>query len=119
MAQISKVLRSVEDNGLMFHCPGCDQNHLIYQGAGSGPRWTWNGDADKPTFTPSILVRTGHYVPSHNSDDCWCTYYEKHLDEKEKFTCGICHSFVTDGRIQFLTDCTHGLAGQTVDLPEF
>ena len=29
-----------------------------------------------------------------------------------------CHSFVTDGRIQFLADCTHPLAGQTVDLPE-
>ena len=31
----------------------------------------------------------------------------------------VCHSFVTDGRIQFLGDCTHSLAGQTVDLPEF
>lgn len=30
----------------------------------------------------------------------------------------VCHSFVTDGRIQFLSDCTHSLAGQTVDLPE-
>jgi hypothetical protein len=29
-----------------------------------------------------------------------------------------CHSFVTDGRIQFLSDSTHALAGQTVDLPE-
>ena len=28
-----------------------------------------------------------------------------------------CHSFVRDGGIQFLTDCEHGLAGQTVDLP--
>ena len=28
-----------------------------------------------------------------------------------------CHSFVTDGRIQFLSDSTHVLAGQTVDLP--
>jgi hypothetical protein len=31
----------------------------------------------------------------------------------------VCHSFVTDGRIQFLEDCTHELAGQTVDLPEW
>ncbi len=31
----------------------------------------------------------------------------------------ICHSFVTDGRIQFLSDCTHPLAGQTVDIPEW
>ncbi len=29
----------------------------------------------------------------------------------------VCHTFVTDGRIQFLGDCTHVMAGQTVDLP--
>lgn len=32
--------------------------------------------------------------------------------------CVVCHSFVTAGRIEFLPDCTHALAGQTVDLPE-
>jgi hypothetical protein len=30
----------------------------------------------------------------------------------------LCHSFVRDGRIEFLSDCTHSLAGQTVELPE-
>ena len=28
----------------------------------------------------------------------------------------VCHTFVTDGRIQYLGDCTHALAGQTVDM---
>jgi hypothetical protein len=31
----------------------------------------------------------------------------------------VCHSFVTDGRIQFLDDSTHELAGETADLPEW
>jgi hypothetical protein len=31
----------------------------------------------------------------------------------------ICHSFITDGRIQFLGDCTHRLAGQTVPIPDW
>ena len=31
----------------------------------------------------------------------------------------VCHSFVVDGRIQFLGDCTHELACQTVDIPDF
>jgi hypothetical protein len=31
----------------------------------------------------------------------------------------VCHSFVIDGRIQFLSDSTHVLAGQTVDLPKW
>jgi hypothetical protein len=36
-------------------------------------------------------------------------------DERKTF---VCHSFVTDGRIQYLGDCTHAMAGQTVDLPD-
>lgn len=31
----------------------------------------------------------------------------------------VCHSFVTAGRIQFLGDSTHALAGQTVDVPDW
>lgn len=30
----------------------------------------------------------------------------------------ICHSFIKDGMIQFLGDCTHELKGKTVKLPE-
>jgi hypothetical protein len=28
----------------------------------------------------------------------------------------MCHSFVVDGRIEYLSDCTHEMAGMTVDL---
>lgn len=94
--------------------------HAIGIGSGSGPRWTYNGNPDKPTFSPSVLVRTGHYVSDRKStDDCWCDYNAEHPDDPAPFTCVICHSFVRDGRIQFLGDCTHALAGQTVDLPEW
>ncbi len=49
-------------------------------------RWTFNGNRSRPTITPSILAR------------------------------GInrCHSYVTDGSIQYLADSDHALAGQTV-----
>ena len=63
-------------------------------------------------------MRTGHYIPGHKGPDCWCTYNERHPGEEAPFKCTICHSFVTDGKIQFLSDCTHGLAGQTVELSE-
>lgn len=119
MAALSKVLRSVEGGGLQFFCPGCKTTHLIYHGAGPGARWSWNGNAEKPTFSPSVLVRNGHHVPNFNQGKgCWCTYYAEHPEEKQHFKCLACHSFVTDGRIQFLSDCSHELAGQTVDLPE-
>ena len=31
----------------------------------------------------------------------------------------VCHSFVVNGQIQFLPDCTHALAGQTVPIPDW
>ena len=98
MAAISKKLRTAVGNGLVFMCPGCNERHVIYHGDGNGPRWSWIGDATAPTFTPSVRVRgvkedTG--VPS------------------------VCHSVITKGKIQFLGDCTHNLAGQTVDLPDW
>jgi hypothetical protein len=31
----------------------------------------------------------------------------------------VCHSSITEGRIQYLGDCTHGLAGKAVDLPSW
>lgn len=104
----------MEGGYLSFHCPGCEAAHTVTTGVGPGPRWGFNGDHDRPTFTPSILVRQGHYIESHKGQ-CYCDWPDK--DEFPDLKCGICHSFVTDGRIQFLGDCTHALAGQTVDLP--
>jgi hypothetical protein len=95
-----------------FYCKGCGCHHYFDK------RWTFNGDMDKPTFSPSLLVRTGHYHPDHKSDKCWCTYNAEHKDELAPFECTICHSFVTDGKIQYLRDCTHELAGQTIELDE-
>lgn len=81
------------------------------------PAWTFNGDYDRPIFSPSVLVRTGHFVPGHENGLCWCTYAKEHPDDG--FKCSICHSFVRYGQIQFLNDCTHALAGQTVPLKPF
>lgn len=92
-------MRSAEGGYLFFWCPGCDGAHMVGVGEGSGPRWGYNGNPDAPTLTPSVFVN----APGPH-----------HYDGAE-----TCHSFVTDGRIQFLNDCTHALAGQTVDLPDF
>lgn len=120
MAAISKKLRSVQGGRLMFWCPGCDEAHMVAVGEGDGPRWGYNGNPDAPTFTPSVLIRSGHYVPGHREgQSCWCTYNRRVPDAPAPFRCYVCHSFVTDGRIQFLGDSTHALAGQTVDLPDF
>ncbi len=108
----------VVGNHASFRCPGCKGWHSVrISGEGS---WGFNGDVEKPTFTPSILTRSGHYIPESKS--CWCEYYKNHPEEigdkEHGLDCFICHSFVTDGKIQFLGDCTHALANQTVDLPD-
>ena len=116
MSALSSILRGVADNRVAFWCPGCDQAHQVPHGEGAGPRWGYNGNPDAPTFTPSILIRSGHFVPGHDGGACWCSTKDQD-GEDWGFGCGVCHSFVTDGQIQFLGDCTHALAGQTVPIP--
>jgi hypothetical protein len=82
---------------IYFHCPGCDCDHGVWTQIteNNHAKWEFNGDMDKPTFSPSIRVE---------------------YPTKDKVH--ICHSFVKDGKIQYLGDCTHKLAGQTIELPE-
>lgn len=90
-------IRRLQNTGLYyFICPACKTPHEI----GTDPRdqfpvWEFNKDLEKPTIRPSIAVESSHRGQR--------TY---------------CHSYVTDGKIKFLDDCTHELKGQTVDLPD-
>lgn len=87
--------------GYTFMCPGCRQVHapsIKKYGEGKNPVWTFNGDVNKPTFSPSLLVK---YT--------WGP-------EKIEF---VCHSFIKDGKIQFLSDCTHAFKSMTVEIPEW
>lgn len=119
MGALSPFLRSLEDGSVLFWCPGCKTGHQVRVSAPPpSSNWGYNGNPHAPTFTPSILARSGHYIPGHDGAGCWCDI-EKQEGEKPPFSCFQCHSFVTDGQIQFLSDCSHELAGQTVPLPVF
>jgi hypothetical protein len=94
----TKFVESIgtKNKGLVFWCPGCKAYHRYViepKGDYSGPVWQWNGDMEKPTLSPSLLV----------------TYHD-----------GVrrCHLFVHDGMIDFLGDCHHDLRGQTVPMEE-
>lgn len=121
MSAIGSKLRAMADGLVAFWCPGCNESHSIRPRPSASPSWEFNGDGDRPTFSPSILVTSGHYASHRRADDeCWCTYNAAHPDEPGKrYKCTRCHSFVRDGNIQFLDDCTHALAGQTVPLPDW
>lgn len=121
MSQSSGKLDILADGYVGFNCPGCGEIHIIAvaPAANGTPRpvWGYNGNPAAPTFTPSILARSGHHMDG-GMKECWCTY-EARFKRQSPFKCGVCHSFVTDGQIQFLGDCTHALAGQTVPLPDW
>jgi hypothetical protein len=97
---MSKI-RNLKGGGQIFYCPGCKTTHAINQ-AGWNSKWTYNGDPEKPTINPSIKV-TYEGVDA-NQDDA---------------PPDLCHSFVRDGMIQFLGDCTHALKNQTVEIPDW
>lgn len=115
MSDVRGVL-NVTDEGrhIGFLCPGCEEPHFVRVGVPDRPCWGFNGDFERPTFSPSILVTSGHHVQGWKpGDGCWCG------TEDAAFGCSVCHSFVEAGQIRFLSDCTHALAGQTVPLPPF
>ena len=86
------MIPSVVRRGDALHlwCPACQTDHEI-----TLPEWTWNGDVDRPTVSPSILVRYPTMKPH---------------------PLNRCHSFVEGGVWRFLDDCTHHLAGTTVEM---
>lgn len=87
-----KIIESLKNQsgdhaGWLIYSPG-DKSHILFD-----ERWTFNGDFQKPTFTPSMLVNANSPQLGKRS-----------------------HFFVTDGKIQYLSDCDHELAGQTIDM---
>lgn len=89
-------------NGLeecVFRCPACGGYHRVVTAKpedGYGaiyPLWTFNLNPDAPTFTPSVRVRSA----DETGDTC-------------------CHFYVTEGQIQYLSDCTHELAGKRIPM---
>lgn len=105
------------DAAVAFKCPGCEQLHVVYVKPfePARPIWGFNGDGDAPTFTPSILLNSNRWTPEVTPENFRRWQKEPWTQTKVPY---ICHSFITAGRIQFLSDCTHKLAGQTVDLPD-
>lgn len=112
MAKLSNVLRSVAGGCVGFWCPGCDEAHVIRVDGPSA--WGFDGNVGAPTFSPSVLVTGVKMTPEA---DAMIARGESPEGGSYPTVPQRCHSFVRAGRIEFLSDCTHALAGQTVPLP--
>jgi hypothetical protein len=109
---VARAVRVVNSDGselgFSIHCLGCDHRHVLFtrpwkkdltKASLDGPVWSFNGNVDRPTFSPSLVVHEAKW------DDGTIAHHR-------------CHSFIRDGQIQYLSDCGHSMAGRTLDLPE-
>lgn len=111
MAQIGSKLRKA--TGPLGHvtlhhwCPACGEVHGYRIAGPDGPIWTFNGDYDKPTFSPSMRI----FVLEHEDD------HGRALAPAVQRT--LCHYFLTDGELRYCGDSPHAFAGQNVALPDW
>lgn len=78
-----------------FYCPACQTEHLITVKAPRNyqePVWNWNHKEELVTITPSLVF--------------------------ESPTGKRCHSFITLGRIHYMSDSEHELRGSAVNMVE-
>ena len=111
MGQVGSKMRRVDRSdgytagGLAHWCPACEGMHQFALDGknSSGAQWTWDGNVEMPSFSPSMNIRVnmpdmrGYQPDAMNS---------------------VCHYFLKAGVIQYLGDCTHAMKGQNVPLPE-
>ena len=76
---------------LAFHCPACKCSHALNTRKHLQPYWDIIVVGGKVSVSPSLLVRSG------NGNT-------------------ICHLYIRDGVIDYLSDCTHKMAGKSVPL---
>lgn len=89
-----KVLETEHD--WQIKCRNCGW-HAYPKAAKPGKTWKFNGNFEKPTFTPSM---------------------NETAENKEFGLFRRCHFTITDGMIHYHGDCTHELAGQTLPLED-
>lgn len=95
LVPIQKRELEASPNLLMFFCPACGCCHQI-----DTTRWKVTGDTGKETIRPSILVYP------HKSRDKFGSVVNTPR----------CHLFITNGVIEYLSDCNHAMANQKVEL---
>ncbi len=88
---------------LQMWCPACDDLHQI--SLDPPATWTWDGNAEAPTFAPSILVTYGGADAGQGDAPP-----------------ARCHSFVRQGVFEYCPDSSHAMAGKSApmaDLPDW
>jgi len=99
--------------GFSFWCPGCDRAHTFpITKDPKDPKslaWRYSGTLERPNFAPSLVVYVTHpEEPPKNGQP-----------GKPEWKETLCHLYLQQGALIFLSDCKHDLRGNTVPLPEW
>lgn len=109
---MSKKIQQFENTkNRIFWCPACNQVHTI------DDKWTYSGTDEKPTVRASVkamYVKVPNPLPHDENGRIMFDENKRVIGAKDM----ICHLFITDGKIRYLNDCTHEMAGQTVDMED-
>jgi hypothetical protein len=109
---MAKAELTHEGDTVLISCPACNgMMHGLGIDKSKQPCWGFNGDFDKPTFTPSLRVQYTQPITDDERDRIM-------NGEKINKPKVVCHSFIRDGQIQYCNDSTHHMAGQTAELLE-
>ena len=102
------VLSRIEEQDgvrMMAWCPGCRCLHGLWIAGKDRPIWKFDGNMEKPTFSPSLGVKWTRILSTEKDES-------GNLPHEDL----MCHSYIRAGRWKFLDDSTHSLAGHTVDM---
>lgn len=101
MERVIKI-QDTQGTAFMFKCPGCAINHLVPTkylpgkesiGTKVKPTWAFNGNMERPSFKPDFVVEWRGAEPPQR-----------------------CRAIIRDGWLIFLTDSTHKLSGQRIEM---
>lgn len=84
-----------ETADFVFYCPACETYHGIWttHKNKNDAIWEFDNNLESPTIKPSLRI----------------VWKSGSVEE-------VCHLYIRNGRIEYLKDCTHRLAGKTVEM---
>jgi len=88
--------------GYRHWCPACQDFHYIQTYHSFEPNWLFNGDFEFPDFKPEVSVR---YTCSEE-------------DLQRLHLVRLCHYSIDNGHINYYSDSTHDLRGQSREMVE-
>ncbi len=84
---------------VVFNCPGCGNAHAVpyttQRPPPAGPQWFFDENFDSPTIEPSLLI------------------FQRDGKTAE------CHVVVTNGILNYQSECVHSLAGKSVPMQDW